>query len=100
MTDSTQYFPTKIPLRRYFSGLAAVGYSLLLFSLLLTPYFSGLAAVGVGYSLLLFSLLLINFHGSVDDTCDCAERGCATAGGRMEIWHYDVTCTTFRRPRR
>ena len=27
----------KIPLRRYFSGLAAVGYSLLLFSLLLTP---------------------------------------------------------------
>ena len=35
VTDSTQYFPTKIPLRRYFSGLAAVGYSLLLFSLLL-----------------------------------------------------------------
>ena len=33
------HFSTKIPLRRYFSGPAAVGYSLLFVSLLLTPYF-------------------------------------------------------------
>ena len=32
------HFSTKIPLRRYFSGPAAVGYSLLFVSLLLTPY--------------------------------------------------------------
>ena len=32
------HFSTKIPLRRYFSGSAAVGYSLLFVSLLLTPY--------------------------------------------------------------
>ena len=38
---------TKIPLRRYFSGLAAVGYSLLAFSLLLTPY--ALTTISMGY---------------------------------------------------
>ena len=37
------HFSTKIPLRRYFSGSAAVGYSLLFASLILTPYFYFLA---------------------------------------------------------
>ena len=41
------HFSTKIPLRRYFSGPAAVGYSLLFVSLLLTPY----VAVVVGFRL-------------------------------------------------
>ena len=71
------HFSTKIPLRRYFSGPAAVGYSLLFVSLLLLTY---LQNKGVGranfsnYFSHLVPFFVIFFLEAVQPSSECEPR--------------------------